>query len=329
MKSKKSNPHLKQCIRPFASKSSSTQDIVIIDRLKEKYEPVVFAHSLHANMSSMSGGCTNCHHFTQNINDIQSCGASGCHDVDNVVNLRMSKPSLKGAYHRQCMGCHREWSHDTECALCHVEKNEGEKSKTSSIDETDIVGAIHPQIEAEPSYYYSTTFKQGKVVTFHHTDHVNLFGLKCTDCHKGDSCFRCHDTDKQERINIKHLETCCKCHTEDNCNYCHSNVRKPAFEHGISTGWALNKYHKNSECSNCHGPVQHFAKPTTVCTDCHIHWDLGVFDHSITGLTLNEYHVEEDCENCHIDRDFSIDPTCENCHDDDINYPDYYPGDTN
>lgn len=320
------NPCLKQCARPFTPKNSSTQDIVIIDRLVDKYEPVVFAHSLHANMSSMSGGCTNCHHFTQNIDDIESCGSSGCHTDENVVNLNMSKPSLKGAYHRQCMGCHREWSHDTECGFCHADLG-GEDSKIAAMDKTDIVGTLHPKIESEPSYIYETYYKSGKIVTFHHTDHVELFGLKCTDCHKGDNCNRCHDTANNERRTIEHVDTCCKCHMEENCSYCHSNTPKPPFEHGRSTGWKLSKYHKNSECSKCHGPVKHFVKPSTNCTDCHIHWEVGVFDHSVTGLTLNEYHIEEDCENCHIDRNFTVEPTCENCHDD-TSFPDYSPGDT-
>jgi RecJ-like exonuclease len=81
----------------------------------------------------------------------------------------------------------------------------------------------------------------------------------------------------------------------------------------------------DSECSNCHGPAYKFTKPSTTCTNCHIHWDVGVFDHSVIGLTLNEDHEEEDCEVCHIDRDFRVVPTCDNCHDE-ISYPDDLPG---
>ena len=91
------NPCLKQCSRPFQINNTKTQDVVIIDKLVEKYEPVVFMHGYHANMSSMSGGCLNCHHYTQSIEDITSCGASGCHDDSGIVDLVMSKPSLKGA----------------------------------------------------------------------------------------------------------------------------------------------------------------------------------------------------------------------------------------
>jgi hypothetical protein len=320
----KENPCFQQCLRPLSAKDVTTYDIVIIDRLVEKYEPVIFAHNLHATMSAMSGGCNNCHHYSQSVDDIQSCGTSGCHFETNEVNLKMSKPSLKGAYHRQCMGCHREWSHDTACGYCHAELSDGQ-SKIAAMDRSDIVGTLHPKIEAEPVYNYNTTYKDGKVVTFHHTDHVDIFGLKCTDCHVGDNCFRCHDTEKQKRKTFKHIETCGKCHVENQCNFCHSNKEKPPFEHDISTGFSLERYHTKVNCNKCHQSESNFVTPSTKCTDCHIHWDTGVFDHSVTGLTLNEDHEEEDCEVCHIDRDFSVNPTCDNCHDD-ISYPDDIPG---
>ncbi len=65
--------------------------------------------------------------------------------------------------------------------------------------------------------------------------------------------------------------------------------------------------------------------PSTNCADCHIHWEVGTFDHSITGLILSEEHLEEDCEWCHINSDFSEEPTCDECHDD-ISYPEDLPG---
>ena len=164
----KANLCLQQCLRPFSTKGVTTNDIVIIDRLVDKYEPVIFAHNLHATMSEMIGGCNNCHHFAQSADDIQSCGTSDCHFETNEVNLKISKPSLKGAYHRQCMGCHREWSHDTACENCHAELSDGQ-SKVAAMDRSDIVGTLHPKIEAEPVYNYNTTYKDGKVVTFHHT----------------------------------------------------------------------------------------------------------------------------------------------------------------
>ena len=67
----RANLCLRVCTRPSSEESATTHDIVIIDRLVDKYEPVIFAHALHANMSAMSGGCENCHHFSENEEAIQ------------------------------------------------------------------------------------------------------------------------------------------------------------------------------------------------------------------------------------------------------------------
>ncbi len=324
------NPCLIQCPRhgsEFTGKHSFKEgpEIMIIDKLTNLYGPVVFAHELHASMSDISGGCTLCHHYSEKTGEIPAC--SKCHKDKPDIKI-FDEPSLKGAYHRQCLGCHREWSHENACQFCH-EEIDAPIDLTKSIDPTDIVGTLHPLIEAEPSYIYQTDYKDGKVVTFHHTDHVDIFGLNCTDCHKGDSCYRCHDVDKPEpkaEDRINHLETCCNCHNESNCSFCHSNSIKPKFNHDTSTDFALGHYHQSVDCNRCHTSVKSFVTPSTNCTDCHIHWEVDEFDHSVTGLTLNEYHVEEDCELCHIDRDFSIEPSCANCHDD-ITYPEYSPGD--
>ncbi|MBU0529488.1 cytochrome c family protein [bacterium] len=321
------NPCFEQCARHGAQFSSNKSfeagpDIVILDKLIKLYKPVIFSHKLHASMSEMSGGCTHCHHYSDKSGEIPACNK--CHD-EKADFTNLNEPSLKGAYHRQCLGCHREWGHENACQFCHQEIGLSDE-RVSTYDKTDIVGVPHPLIKAEQKYVYQTPYKQGPVVTFHHTDHVDLFGLKCTDCHKGDNCSLCHDTVKREEKVVKHVETCGKCHTEDNCNFCHSTKEKPAFNHSISTGFVLGHYHQDVDCNNCHQSVSNFVRPSTNCTDCHIHWAVGTFDHSVTGLTLNEYHEEEDCENCHIDRDFRVEPTCDNCHDD-INYPEYIPGD--
>lgn len=327
----KFNPCLEQCARHGAQfKGSHTfaegPDIVIIDKLKKLYKSVIFSHELHASMSEMSGGCTLCHHYSEDTGKIPACGK--CH-MEKADIMDLTTPSLKGAYHRQCLGCHKEWSHENACQFCHEEISSPDQLN-DPIDPTDIVGALHPLIEAEPTYIYETTHKNGKIVTFHHMDHVDVFGLKCTDCHIGDNCSRCHDTEKNKQKNIEereieHVETCCVCHTERNCSFCHSNKVKPPFNHDTSTRFALGHYHEDIDCNRCHSSVSNFVTPSTNCTDCHINWDVGTFEHSITGLILNEYHEEEDCEMCHMDRDFSIEPTCDNCHDE-ITYPNELPG---
>ncbi len=324
------NPCLMQCARQGALFTSSYSfedgpEIVVIERLQEFFEPVTFYHGLHASMMDIGDGCIICHHYSEKSGEIPSCNK--CHkNKTDYANLNM--PSLKGAYHRQCLGCHKEWSHKDDCQFCHKETKSLDAS-ISTTDKTDIVGVPHPLISADEKYVYQTPYQKAPVVTFHHTDHVNLFGLKCTDCHKGDTCCRCHDVDKpkEKECQVDHVESCCKCHMERNCDFCHSDKEKPPFNHDKSTGFVLGHYHQDVDCNNCHSSVSNFITPSTNCTGCHIHWELGVFDHSVTGLVLNDDHIEEECEVCHLDRNFRAVPTCENCHDD-ITYPDELPGDS-
>lgn len=324
----KNNPCLVQCpgtktVHDFTTlkQIGKQMDIVLIDVLTEQYGPVIFAHEYHASMSRMSGGCENCHHYSENFNKIQSC--SECHPQQSSFT-NIEKPSLKGAYHRQCLNCHREWAHENACEFCH--KLIDDKNVTTiSDDKTDIVGVPHPLIAAEEKYVYQTGYKEGDIVTFHHEEHVDLFGQQCVNCHKGDSCCRCHEAG-HEHEKIEHTKTCCTCHQEEeNCNFCHSDKEKPPFNHTVSTGWELNKYHVNNACQDCHGPAKSFIKPSTTCTDCHIHWEEGSFTHEVTGLVLSEDHEDNDCVDCHVGMDFTKPPSCVDCHDE-IEYPEELPG---
>lgn len=296
-------------------------EIVIIDQLSRLYGPVVFAHKLHADMSAMTGGCENCHHYSEKSGTIPSCRE--CHDAErNPTNLRL--PALKGAYHRQCMNCHRDWSHENACGFCHEQA--GEVSTRAIPDTTDIVGIPHPKITATETYIYETSYAEGPLVTFHHSDHVDLFGQRCADCHRGESCSRCHSTEPKPTAHLDHLTTCCTCHAERDCAFCHTQESQPKFEHATSTGWDLNPHHDELTCTKCHGDPGSFKTPQTECTSCHIHWGDESFDHSVTGLTLNDEHADLDCESCHMDRKFAAAPSCDECHDDDIRYPAIVPG---
>ena len=110
-------------------------DVIIIDQLANLYRPVAFAHKLHAGMAEMGGGCTLCHHYSENDGQIPPCRS--CHEVDRKdADLRM--PALKGAYHRQCTNCHRDWSHANACSFCHEEAN-GDAEAVPH-DPTDLYG---------------------------------------------------------------------------------------------------------------------------------------------------------------------------------------------
>jgi len=180
-------------------------------------------------------------------------------------------------------------------------------------------------ITTPDTYTYDTTYSKGPVVTFHHADHVEVFGQQCVDCHRGDSCARCHDTGARSIEKVDHVTSCFTCHGESDCGFCHDREPMPRFDHKRSTGFDLAPYHSDHACDTCHRSAKDFRHPTGRCADCHIHWEVGSFDHSVTGMVLNEDHSEIDCDGCHLDMDFDAKPSCEDCHDEPM-YPEALPG---
>jgi hypothetical protein len=243
-------------------------EVVLIDQLSKQYVPVVFAHKLHAQMTEMSGGCALCHHFNPS-HKILPC--RDCHNTPSPDNL--AKPGLKGAYHRQCMNCHREWSHETECAVCHAKKT-ADSAVVVLPDPTDIMGTLHPNIEEPVVKTYETKYEHGKSVTFRHQDHVKRYGFKCVNCHREPNCNRCHNTDKvaaAPKSLQQHHSPCASCHDTSvknpaGCGHCHADKETPPFTHA-STGLVLDEAHSDAACFDCHIGSKFDKKPS--CTECH------------------------------------------------------------
>lgn len=324
----KKDPCLRSCPRlsrtAIAHSPEEGPEVAILNQLEDLFEPVVFAHKLHAQMAQMTQGCEVCHHYSP-AGHIPPCRE--CHGGPvNPQNLR--QPGLKGAYHRQCMSCHREWSHGTDCAVCHAKKAPGELA-TSDLDTTDIVGVKHPPITVPDKWVYQTSYSQGTVVTFHHREHVDLFRLKCVNCHEKESCNRCHETKEKPKRVAKspqeHHRPCISCHTMKRCQMCHAAGETEFFDHA-RTGWPLNRYHQGLACRLCHPAGEKTRKPDRECTACHDSWSTETFNHAVTGLVLDEIHQEMDCMDCHLDGKFGEKPSCANCHDDGRTYPESSPG---
>lgn len=301
---------------------SEAPDTIILDHIVKQFQSVRFDHKSHASMSQMNLSCKTCHHYSPK-DRIPPCHE--CHGSEgNPVNLK--QPSLKGAYHRQCLGCHREWSHDTKCTVCHIPCDDNDISLDET-DASDIVGISHPIIMEPTTKIYHTPYDPGPIVTFHHDEHVDLFGFQCVDCHKEENCGYCHDLTRPDDLvkteEEKH-EICTDCHLKRNCGHCHDNKRKPAFNHA-STGWPLNEYHNHLECRSCHPTRKKIAKLDNHCNSCHGGWNQHNFRHSITGLMLDENHSEWDCTDCHPDSKYNQ-PDCSGCHDDDITPESGLPG---
>jgi len=294
---------------------------------RDLYESVLFSHRVHSEMANMAGGCSMCHHYNP-PGRILPC--KDCHE-NQRKRTDISKPDLKGAYHRQCMNCHREWQHSTDCLSCHLQRDDNESDRLISLDQSDKKG--HAGITEPERILYETDTKEGKLVTFYHEQHKVLFGFECTDCHSNESCVRCHDTRKDKDAKFTSGEnghkSCSKCHnteSQKDCGFCHSSKIKPSFDHLLRSGFALSNYHNELPCGKCHTEKGKFSGINKNCVTCHSSWDNSNFDHKITGLKLDENHIDNDCIDCHVDLNFGKKPTCDNCHDSDIIFPQNLPG---
>lgn len=285
--------------------------------LSNIYVPVVFPHKLHASMTDMGVGCATCHHANP-PGRILKC--SECHNSGGTIaNLR--QPSLKGAYHRQCLNCHREWDHQTDCAVCHAKREAG-TSPQIVVDTTDIMGSLHPNIEApDQRIYLANNSEDPLPVAFRHREHVNDFGLRCVECHRTQSCSQCHDAAEAHppRVREDPHQDCIRCHeqeTTDRCDYCHTLEQRSGFDHARITGHALAPYHADVACRQCHPGRGRMTAPDSACSTCHTaDWVPDEFDHGVTGLTLDDNHNDLDCSACHPNG-MGRERDCSGCHDD-------------
>lgn len=318
-------PCLRECPRPRTSPKEIAHGPteIVINEIEWEYEGVVFSHKLHAEMTALDKGCQSCHHF-QEMGGITSC--KNCHPAE-VAEENLEQPGLKGAYHRQCLGCHQEWSHTTECDICHAKKSE---------PAGPIVGHYPPRqiqpfgaLEEPVKKVWNSTYGGGTVVTLHHRNHTEKYGVDCATCHHAEGCGSCHGK-KETTTSVRHSEEalhaiCNACHAEMSCDQCHLKSEAAEFSHD-RTGWPLGKRHGAIACRRCHGDPNHFTKPTPKCNACHGKWDLTTFDHKRAGFALSENHAEAECTDCHLNRDFAAAPVCSNCHEADVAFPAMQPG---
>jgi hypothetical protein len=315
----------------FAQESDSSGEPpakIEIGILSNIFHPVHFEHKLHADMTTMGVGCATCHHHAPD-SVYQACGE--CH-LSEESEASLAMPTLNGAYHRNCLNCHQDWTGDDVCETCHV-KRKFSFSPRRSLDATDVLVHKHKEIIVPTLFHFVSPESKQKPVVFHHEEHVDLYRYDCEHCHRQASCVTCHDYSPQPTEHIYtldiHHNPCSNCHdTEDEntCTRCHTDSPSQGFNHD-NTGWSLNKHHTTIACENCHTGSEPIAKVDPNCTTCHVNFELDEFDHSKTGLQLNDDHIEIDCYECHIDNRYDVAPSCVECHDEDLSFPTEIPGD--
>lgn len=328
----KQNPCLKACPREkmFTVDVSPSKgpNYITINKSKKSsdlYQPVLFSHKLHAEMSGMSGGCKLCHHYNP---PGQVIGCSDCHELERK-RADVSKPDLIGAYHRQCMDCHRSYSKGTDCVSCHA-KSGTAKELLAQKQKLAAEKSVHPEIKTPNVVEFKTLKAAGKIVTFFHSDHTNLFGLNCENCHRNEACNKCHATEKvlkaAKSVKTKH-EICSSCHdtkSNNKCSSCHTSKTVKGFDHKVRTGFDISKFHGKLSCSRCHTEKGKFTGIKGECLSCHGKWTHENFKHEITGLILDESHSGLECADCHQEKNYT-NPECKNCHED-KSYPKNLPG---
>jgi hypothetical protein len=291
---------------------------VVLAELEDLYVPVRFDHRTHAVMAGMSAGCTTCHHYTPPNMPHPAC--KDCHPTD-VEHEYLAQPGLKGAYHRRCLSCHSEWDRDTACSICHEKRKGGKLGGTAT---TFCAHSHYRRIELSELIVFQTDFAPGDSVPFHHRNHSRRYERVCTECHREQSCTRCHVQDRGELHPMGSLEdvdlhdTCSSCHDQQRCPDCHGRAPDDVFSHA-DTGWPLAVYHAELHCQACHGPGR-IHKLDTRCETCHRGgFPPTRFDHRVTGVFLDEVHRQADCDDCHA-AGWSALPRCDGCHDDGRTY---------
>lgn len=118
---------------------------ILLDQLKDLYEPVVFDHAMHLDLYD----CSRCHHHTAGtVTGDKSCGrchqtaahsngfaCSSCHvkvigskgKAEERGRYHIDVPSLQGAMHLLCRNCHLEEGGPADCLDCHDYSDAGRK----------------------------------------------------------------------------------------------------------------------------------------------------------------------------------------------------------
>ncbi len=277
--------------------------------LAEQYSPVVFSHTNHVEYAD---NCATCHHHSSRVEVAPPCRE--CHGVTSG-DLRL--PGLKGAYHRQCMNCHREMgSGPLDCVGCHALADGAVKDATAmaleSVGDNVLLGHLAQEFGG---------------VNFKHRLHVDVTD-SCSECHhqekgydKTPACRECHNT----RDDLKHAyhEQCLACHQT-------TSAKKQSLMEDLTAQLsAARNAGKTDEIETLtkriEGERERGSSPLG-CKDCHLpkkapaSVDLGQVEQLFGTVKFNHTtHAETTtfCTDCHhTNKDHGLLEPCRACHPD-------------
>ena len=274
----------------------------------DQYEAVQFDHSSHEGYAD---NCETCHHHASGVEHTPPCRE--CH---GKVSGDLRKPGLKGAYHRQCMNCHREMeAGPMGCEECHPKREgaeplEKQKLALEAVPEKMRLGHLADEYGG---------------VDFAHKVHVQVTD-GCATCHHHSNgvevappCRACHDT--PQKLKNAYHEQCLGCHqsvvkvrqeklSELKIERAEAHQRgneKKARAYGLKLEMIMESGGSPLNCKDCHIPKK---SPKTVSLN-HIKEDKGPveFDHE---AHLNTAQFCTDCHHSH--KGFNSFTSCRTCH---------------
>jgi hypothetical protein len=136
-----SGPREESCGQPLLEGPASllpddTPEIIEISVLEKDYMAARFPHYAHIQMLTDISNkdtlarafhadaltmCRGCHHYSpvEKKSPVPACIT--CHTPK--AEPKGNVPTLASAYHRQCLGCHKQMqTQPTDCSGCHLEK---------------------------------------------------------------------------------------------------------------------------------------------------------------------------------------------------------------
>lgn len=275
-----------------------------------------------ASHAAFEQQCTLCHTAWQGIT---STKCEDCHTT--IAEQRQSGEGLHGHLvdAQRCQTCHTDHAgREAEITQMALSQFDHDRLTRFSLitHQTDFDGTEMTCDDCHKEAVYTiaavncqTCHTQADAVFM--TEHTDLFGTTCLECHQGRGETRDFNHDLIFVLDGAHLEaTCQNCHagqqfeaTPRTCTNCHEEPTIHAGQFGLqcevchsTTAWAPAELHAHNfpldhgdegpiACQTCH--LRNYVEYT--CTNCHAHPD----------AEMREVHLEEgitdyaDCVACH------------------------------